>query len=56
VSVVVALIFTHVLGQALDEHSVAAALELVIAGFGGSWSSRTPALPEVPVEPPEDVS
>lgn len=42
----IALAATHFLGKAFDEASVANALEILIGGFGGAWSSTTP-----PIEP-----
>lgn len=44
ISTIVALAATHFLGRVLDASSVANLLEILIGGFGGAWSSRTPAL------------
>jgi hypothetical protein len=56
VAMLLAMLATHLLGKALDEQAVAAWLEIAIGGLGGAWSRNTPALPDVPVEPSENVS
>lgn len=44
IATIIAFAAAHFLGKALDETSVANALEVLIVGFGGAWSSTTPAV------------
>lgn len=44
VAIIVAYAAAHFLGKALDEASIADALEVLVVGLGGAWSATTPAI------------
>ncbi|GAA0456821.1 MULTISPECIES: hypothetical protein [Sphingomonas] len=44
VATLVALLATHLLGEALDADRVALIIEIAIGGLAGSWSATTPQI------------
>lgn len=44
VATLVALLATHLLGEALDADRVALFLEIAIGGLAGGWSATTPKI------------